>query len=80
MTRIDAGDPRHLSLTDPKLFDYPFIYATQTGWWGLPDKEITLLREFLNRGGFLMVDDFHGEREWRDFVNGISRIVPRSIG
>src|SRR3989442_7383225 len=32
LTRIEAGDPRHLRLTDDRLFDYPWIYATQTGW------------------------------------------------
>jgi hypothetical protein len=31
LTRIHTGDPRHLRLTDPHLFDYPWIYATQTG-------------------------------------------------
>ncbi|MCU0248323.1 MAG: DUF4159 domain-containing protein, partial [Bryobacter sp.] len=51
LTRIDAGDPRHLGLLDPKLFDYPFIYATQTGWWGLSDAEVSRLREYLDRGG-----------------------------
>src|SRR5688572_24889764 len=39
LTRIDVGDGRHLRLTDPRLFDYPWIYATQTGWWGLTDTE-----------------------------------------
>src|SRR5690348_11948785 len=34
LTRVDAGDPRHLRLTDSHLYDYPWIYATQTGWWG----------------------------------------------
>ena len=32
LTRIHTGDPRHVRLTDPNLFDYPWIYATQTGW------------------------------------------------
>ncbi len=31
LTRIDTGDPRYLRLTDDHLFDYPWIYATQTG-------------------------------------------------
>src|SRR5689334_5409205 len=35
LTRIDAGDPRHLPFTDPKLFEYPFVYLTQTGYWDL---------------------------------------------
>src|SRR5689334_9197642 len=40
LTRISTGDPRHLRLTDEHLFDYPWIYATQAGWWGLTDAEI----------------------------------------
>src|SRR3954447_278881 len=37
LTRIDVGDPRHVRLTDDTLFNYPWIYATQTGWWGLTE-------------------------------------------
>src|SRR5271155_139521 len=64
LTRIDTGDPRHLRLTDDNLFDYPWIYATQTGWWGLSSAEISRLREYLLRGGFLVVDDFWGADAW----------------
>ena len=60
LTRIHTGDPRHLRLTDPHLFDYPWIYATQTGWWGLDAAEIQALGEYLLRGGYLVVDDFWG--------------------
>src|ERR1035438_9885622 len=31
LTRVDTGDPRHVRLTGEKLFDYPWIYATQAG-------------------------------------------------
>ena len=63
LTRIDTGEPRHLRLTDPRLFDYPWIYATQTGWWALTDAETARLREYLLRGGFLVVDDFWGPEQ-----------------
>src|SRR5580698_7409820 len=35
LTRINIGDPRHLALTDDKLFDYPWIYVTQAANWDL---------------------------------------------
>ena len=76
LTRIDTGDPRHLLLTDKNLFDYPWIYATQTGWWDLSDAEVTRLREYLLRGGFLVVDDFWGPEQWRMFRLTMDRVLP----
>ena len=34
------------------------------------------LREYLLRGGFLMVDDFHGTREWEVFMESMQRVFP----
>src|ERR1700704_6448681 len=76
LTRIDTGDPRHFRLTDDRLFDYPWIYATQAGWWGLTDAETTRLREYLLRGGFLVVDDFWGEEQWEVFRQTMERVLP----
>jgi hypothetical protein len=76
LTRIHTGDPRHLRLTDPHLFDYPWIYATQTGWWGLSDAETKCLREYLLRGGYLVVDDFWGPEQWEIFRLTMDRVLP----
>ena len=76
LTRIETGDPRHLRLTDDRLFDYPWIYATQTGWWGLSDAETARLREYLLRGGYLMVDDFWGPEQWEIFRQTMQRVLP----
>jgi hypothetical protein len=76
LTRIDTGDPRHLRLTDPHLMDYPWIYATQTGWWGLSDEETKRLREYLLRGGFLVVDDMWGPEQWDIFRRTMERVLP----
>ncbi len=76
LTRIDMGEPRHLALTDERLFDYPWIYATQTGWWNLSDAEVERLREYLLRGGFLMTDDFWEGEQWRIFQETMTRVLP----
>jgi hypothetical protein len=75
LTRLDVGDPRHVSLLDDRLFDYPWIYATQTGYWDLSDAEVLRLREYLQRGGFLMVDDFWGQ-DWEWFRETMERVLP----
>jgi hypothetical protein len=76
LTRVDTGDPRHLRLMDDKIFDYPWIYATQTGYWALSDAEIKRLREYLLRGGFLVVDDMFFEEQWEIFAQTMSRVLP----
>ena len=78
MTRVETGEPLHMSLTDDRLFDNPWIYATQTGWWGLSNAEIARLREYLLRGGFIMVDDFWGpdSEQWEIFKDTMARVLP----
>jgi hypothetical protein len=76
LTRIAAGDPRHMRLTDDRLFDHPWVYATQTGWWGLTAAETARLREYLLRGGFLVVDDFWGPEQWEVFRQTMDRVLP----
>jgi hypothetical protein len=77
LTRIDiAEESRNLSIMDDALFDYPWIYAVEVGHWMLSEEEAARLREYLLRGGFLMVDDFHGTLEWATFIQGMHQIFP----
>jgi len=76
LTRVHAGEPVTLALTDENLFDFPWLYATQTGYWDLSDEEVARLREYLLRGGFLMCDDFFGEQEMQVFAATMSRVFP----
>lgn len=77
LTRIDAaGQGRAVELTDEELFDYPWLYAVEVGAWYLDEMEAARLREYLLKGGFLMVDDFHGSREWAGFMDSMQRVFP----
>jgi hypothetical protein len=58
------------------VYNWPMMYAVEVGHWLLPDDEAKQLGEFLMRGGFLMVDDFHGATEWKQFVYSINRALP----
>jgi hypothetical protein len=69
-------DGKVLSLTDPTLKQYPFIYIIEAGSLKLDDGEARSLRDYLLGGGFLMVDDFWGEAEWKNFYENIKRVFP----
>ncbi len=53
-----------LRLTDPRLFDFPFIFMSDPGWQVLSREEQLALKQYLDKGGFLWVDDFWGKAEW----------------
>jgi hypothetical protein len=76
LTRIDTGEGLHFRLTDQRVFDHPWIYATQVGFWDLSRAETDSLREYLLRGGFLVVDDFHGPADWAVFRETMQRVLP----
>jgi hypothetical protein len=57
---IDGNGGRLVTLNDERVFDYPWLYAVEVGQWHLDEDEAALLRESLDRGGFLRVDDFWG--------------------
>ncbi|MFM8478338.1 MAG: DUF4159 domain-containing protein [Planctomycetaceae bacterium] len=65
-----------LELTDPRLFDYPFIYIIEPGYIYLDEDERAALRTYLLNGGFLMVDDFWGDEEWEGFYRELKQIFP----
>src|SRR5436190_19708008 len=44
-----------LELTDPTLFDYPWLYMIEPGNMYLEEAEVLALRKYLLNGGFLMV-------------------------
>lgn len=67
---------RIIRLTDESLFDYPFIYIIEPGHLLFREEEVVALRKYLNKGGFLMVDDFWGEMEWQNFYREIKRVFP----
>ncbi len=68
--------PISLKLTDKALFDYPFLYMCDVGWQLLRDDDIKALRAYLQRGGFLWVDDFWGYAEWNSFEMNMREVFP----
>lgn len=78
LTRIDvSGGSSVLRLSDAELFEYPWLYIVEVGYWSPSAAENENLREYLLRGGFLMIDDFHGSREWHNFVSVMRGLFPQ---
>jgi len=65
-----------VELTDDALFDYPWLYMIEPGEMDLSEPEVLNLRKHLLNGGFMMVDDFWGSFEWRNFYDNIKRVFP----
>ncbi len=79
LTRVHVRSVEQIvDIDSDDMYDYPFMLAISIGDWELSDSEIRHMRDYLDRGGFLVVDDFHGEAEWENFAQGIARIVPNS--
>ncbi len=62
-------------LDDPELLRYPVAYLSEPGYWYPTDSEVLGLRNYLAKGGFLIVDDFM-LNEWYNFERQMLRVLP----
>jgi len=78
LTRISARSveqPVNLD-DDDDVYDFPWLCAGEMGDWKLTASQAKKLRDYLLRGGFLMLDDFWGAEEWNGFAGEIKRVLP----
>ncbi len=75
-TAIQVEDPIVVSLDDPRLFAYPWIYIVEPGFMKMTETDVSNLREFLLRGGSAYLDDFHGTYDWDNFAREFKRVFP----
>lgn len=74
---LDAYDYENaVSLEDPAIRNFPFLYALEVGYMNLTQEEVRGLRAYLDAGGFLVIDDFWGTREWEVFEYNMRRVLP----
>ena len=77
LTRVHARPVEQvLDANSDEVFNWPWIYAVEVGSWDFTPDQASRMREYLLKGGFLMVDDFHGTCEWSVFLNGMRKIFP----
>jgi hypothetical protein len=79
LTRVDARSTEQVvDLNSDDIFNWPWVYAVQAQTWTFTEEQATRLRQYLLKGGFLMVDDFHGEADWQSFLGGMRLVFPDS--
>ena len=74
-TRVDIAEQEaQASLTDESLFAYPVLFLTGHGQMTLSHAESDRLRIYLERGGFMYVDDDYGLDA--DFRRALTQVFP----
>jgi hypothetical protein len=65
-----------MTFGDPEMFKFPVIYLCEPGYWQLSEPEVKSLRDYLLKGGFMIVDDFP-RQAWGQFDYEMSRVFPQ---
>lgn len=63
------------TMDDPELLRFPVAYLSEPGYWYPNEAEVLGLRQYLQKGGFLIVDDFMID-EWWNFERSMKRVLP----
>jgi hypothetical protein len=77
LTRVQGRSTEQVvSVDSDDMYNFPMIYAVMVHTWSFNDDEAKRMREYLLKGGFLMVDDFHGTDDWEAFMEGMRQVFP----
>src|SRR6476659_6306611 len=49
---------------------YPIAYVIEVDWWAMTDSEAVALRTYMQKGGFVIIDDFKPRRFRGGFGGG----------
>ncbi|MCA0375489.1 MAG: DUF4159 domain-containing protein [Gemmatimonadetes bacterium] len=74
--RVHTQGSNVYTLDDRALGQQAVAYLTEPGYWYPNDREALGLRTWLQKGGFLIVDDFYFDQQWRVFEEGMRRVLP----
>jgi hypothetical protein len=62
---------------DPEIFKYPIAYMAEPGFWNPSESEVLNMRKYIEKGGFLIFDDF-AANHWMNFERQMQRVLPKS--
>jgi hypothetical protein len=77
LTRIHTRSAEQVVDPDSDdLYNWPWIYAGQVSHWTFTPSQAARVRDYLLRGGFLMIDDSHGDFDWQVVLAGLRMLFP----
>ena len=77
LPNLDAYERENpVRLDDLEVRRFPYLYALEVGRMALTEPEVEGLRNYLMAGGFLVIDDFWGTREWANFEYQMQTVLP----
>ncbi|MET0292357.1 MAG: DUF4159 domain-containing protein [Steroidobacteraceae bacterium] len=75
---VEENSYRIVELGSDEVFDHPFAYVSEPGEMELTETEARNLREYVGRGGFVLMDDFDGPVQWETMRSEVKRVFPDS--
>jgi hypothetical protein len=73
---VEEFSYRIVELGSEELFDFPFAYVSEPGEMLLSEEEVVYLREYILRGGSIIMDDFDGTWQWDQMESQVRRAFP----
>ncbi len=82
LAEVTTVDPfmeggRIIDVGDPELMKYPIAYMSEPGFWQMSDKDVENFRKYLQKGGFVIFDDFGGNH-WQNLAAQMARVLPQA--
>jgi hypothetical protein len=66
------------TMDDPALTRYAVAYLSEPGYWIPDEREAAGLRAWIEKGGFLIVDDFYFQQQWDNFERSMHLVLPKA--
>jgi hypothetical protein len=76
LINIERMSYKIVELADDEIFKYPFVYLSEPGEMELTPEEDENFRQYVDRGGFIMIDDFDGRAQLENLLRNLRRVFP----
>ena len=77
LTRLDTRTTEEVvDANSDDVYNWPWIFVEDAGGWSINAKQAQRLHDYLMKGGFIMLDDTHGDVEWANLIDVVHAILP----